>query len=273
MMRSLWTAASGMTSQQLNVDTISNNLANVNTAGYKKERAEFKTLLYETMQQASADPANPQGRPVNLQVGHGVKPIAVSRMFTVGNMQKTDHKLDFAIEGPGFFVIRKFNDELGYTKDGTFKISISGDNYTLVTSEGYQVLGVDGEPITIPVDVKIADLIVAENGELGYMAANNEIVQLDTQFDIVQFVNEQGLLGKGSNLLHETPASGLPVKESDGTVTTQSKIVQGSIELSNVQVANEMVELIIAQRAYDLNSKAIQTSDDMLSTANNLKRG
>ncbi len=273
MIRSLWTAASGMIGQQMNVDTISNNLANVNTAGYKKERLEFKSLLYETMKRADLDAANPAGRPVNLQVGHGVKPIAVSRMFTIGNLSNTAHKLDFALEGPGFFAVQMPNGEVGYTKDGTFKVSLGDGEYQLVTSEGYQVLGVDDQPIAIPDIVKVADITVSEIGEIGYVTTGNEIIDLGMQFDIVQFTNDQGLMAVGSNLLASTPASGAPIKESEGEVATRSNVVQGTIELSNVQVAQEMVDLIVAQRAYELNSKAIQSSDDMLGLANNLKRG
>ncbi len=272
MMRALWTAASGMISQQMNVDTISNNLANVNTAGYKKERVEFKTLLYETLQRATVGTGAFSGQPVNLQVGHGVRPTASSKMFTVGNMQRTDHKLDFAIEGEGFFTIKKLDGTVAYTKDGTFKVSVVDNGYKITTSEGYDVLGVDGEPLVVPTGIKVADLVVSETGDIGYVDELNNIIELGIKFDIVQFTNIQGLESSGSNLLTETPASGTPIRESEGEITRLSRIVQGTVELSNVQVAEEMVTLITAQRAYELNSKAIQTSDDMLATANNLKR-
>ncbi len=274
MMRSLWTAASGMTTQQMNVDTISNNLANVNTFGYKKERLEFKTLLYDTLQRASLDPANQTGRPVNLQVGHGVRPVATARTFTRGNTQKTENQLDFAVNGDGFFVIQQDDETVAYTKDGSFKMNVTDDGgFTIVTSEGFQVLGIDDEPITIPNGVSVADLYVSPLGEIGYTNTDREFIDLGIRFDLVQFTNPQGLEAIGKNLFAATVTSGEPIRESDGDIVRISNITQGEIELSNVSVAEEMVNLIVAQRAYELNSKAIQTSDDMLSLANNLKRG
>lgn len=277
MMRSLWTAASGMTSQQQNVDTISNNLANVNTFGYKKERMEFKSLLYETMKRADLDEANQTGRPVNLQIGHGVRPIAVARMFSTGNFERTDYQLDFAIDGNGFFVVSRGEtaageQDIGYTKDGAFKISPSDEGNRLVTAEGYPILGVDDEPIIIPPEVAITSLTIGEDGIMTYMTADGVQEDLGLQIDIVQFPNLQGLEAIGSNLYAATTASGEAVKESEGETTRVSRLVQGALEMANVQVAEEMVNLIVAQRAYELNSKAIQTSDDMLQQANNLKR-
>jgi flagellar basal-body rod protein FlgG len=272
MMRSLWTAASGMISQQHNVDNIANNLANVNTAGFKKERMEFKTLLYETMRRADLDPANRTGRPVNLQVGHGVRPIAVSRMFTMGNLQRTDSAQDFAIEGPGFFVVQRGFDDYKYTRDGTFKYAPTDMGLMLVTSEGYWVLGTNDEPIIIPLEVPLSEVLVAEDGSMYFSNAQNEFEDLGFRIQLVQFPNVQGLEAVGSNLYAATISSGQPLMEADGEVNTFSRLIQGSLEMSNVQVAEEMVNLIVAQRAYDLNSKAITTSDDMLNTANNLKR-
>lgn len=273
MMRALWTAASGMTSQQLNVDTISNNLSNVNTTGYKKERMEFKSLLYETMKRADEDPANAPARPVNLQVGHGVRPIATARIFDQGNITATSSNLDFAVEGQGFFAVQRGEDDIVYTKDGSFKLSIqeNGDQM-IVTGEGYPVLGIDDEPIYIPEEVKISGLNVDQDGNLTYTNADGETEDLDLRLDMVQFSNVQGLEALGGNFYGVTPASGVAMKESDGEVNSLSKIVQGYLERSNVSVADEMVDLIVAQRAYELNSKAIQTADDMLQNANNLKR-
>ncbi len=160
MMRSLWTGASGMIAQQMNVDTISNNLANVNTTGYKKERLEFKTLLYQTLQQASLDPVNELGtRPVNLQVGLGGRAIASARMFDVGNHEVTNHGLDFAIEGQGFFAIERNEEEVAYTRDGTFKMATLEDGTSIIsTSDGYPVLTIDGEHIIIPENVTLEDI-------------------------------------------------------------------------------------------------------------------
>jgi len=270
MMRSLWTAASGMISQQMNVDNIANNLANVNTIGFKKERMEFKTLLYETMKRADLDPVNQTGRPVNLQVGHGVRPIAVSRIFTMGNLQRTDIPQDFAIEGTGFFVVRRGPEDIKYTKDGSFKLAATEMGNMFVTSEGYPILGEDDEPIYIPYDVEYS---VDENGAFSYVDSEGYFQELGFRFKLVQFPNPQGLEAVGSNLLGATAASGRPLSEAEGETTRISRLIQGTVEMSNVQVAEEMVNLIVAQRAYDLNSKAITTSDDMLQTANNLKRG
>ena len=273
MMRSLWTAASGMSSQQLNVDTISNNLANVNTTAYKKERLEFKSLLYQTMQRADLDATNQTGRPVNLQVGLGVRPIATARIFETGNLEATYNQTDFAIDGPGFFMVQKSIDEVAYTKDGTFKTSPTEEGgIMLTTSEGYPILSIDEEPVIIPEDVAISQLSVNDVGELSYIDADGMQQPLDVQFAIVQFSNVQGLEATGGNLYRQTMASGGPLFEVNGETNRISNLIQGYVEMSNVQVAEEMVKLIVAQRAYELNSKAITTSDEMLQQANNLKR-
>lgn len=271
MMRALWTAASGMTSQQMNVDTISNNLSNVNTTAYKKERMEFKSLLYQTMKTANEDPAHT--RPVNLQVGHGVRPIATARAFTQGNVTSTGSALDLAIDGQGFFAIQMGEDNIAYTKDGSFKLSVNEDGeQMLVTSEGYPLLDVSDTPINIPEEVAISSLQIDRDGNLSYINPEGDIEELDIRIDVVQFSNVQGLEAIGGNLFKRTPASGEPIKESEGDVTVSSGLIQGFLERSNVSVADEMVDLIVAQRAYELNSKAIQTADDMLQNANNLKR-
>ena len=271
MMRSLWTAASGMTSQQLNVDNISNNLANVNTTGFKKERIEFKSLLYQTMNRATQDEANTGGRPVNLQVGHGVRPMATMRSFAQGSMQATENPLDFVIQGDGFFQVATSGDRILYSRDGSFKVSNDGAEYSIVTSDGYQILGVDGQPLRFSNQYEIASLNVGADGVI-FAFDGNETIDTGLQIELVQFPNTQGLEAIGDNFYAETPASGQPLFESEGEVQVPSKLVQGFLEMSNVQVAQEMVNLIIAQRAYELNSKAITTSDEMLQNANNLKR-
>lgn len=270
MMRSLWTAATGMTNQQLHIDTIANNLANVNTTSYKKERLEFKTLLYENMQRADLDPANQTGRPVNLQVGHGVRSIATSRYFTMGNLERTDNSLDFAIEGDGFFTIQR-GDQIVYTRDGSFKLSVMEDGLMLTTSDGYPVLDSEGEPILFDEEIAYKDVTVDEDGSFVYLN-NGEIEDLDIQLELVQFSNPQGLEAVGSNFYIETVASGAALSETEGETSTTSRIRQNFLEMSNVAVAQEMVDLIVAQRAYELNSKIITTSDEMLQQANNLKR-
>lgn len=277
MMRSLWTAASGMTAQQLNVDNIANNLSNVNTTGYKKDRLEFQTLLYQTMERASLDAAD-TGRPVNLQVGLGVRPVATTKIFTGGNVETTDNPLDLCIEGNGFFVVDRGNEDAGieeivYTRDGSFKLSINEDEATLVTSEGYPVLDSEGETIVLPSNISSSEISIDSTGLICYPDPDNDgdFVYLDNPIGIVQFPNVQGLESVGGNFLKETSASGEPLWEADDDVTTYSRIMQSCLEMSNVNVAEEMVNLIVAQRAYELNSKAITTSDEMLQTANNLK--
>lgn len=276
MMRSLWTAASGMTAQQLNVDTISNNISNVNTTGYKKDRLEFKSLLYQTMERASLDAAD-TGKPVNLQVGLGVRPIASTKIFTTGNMQASDNPLDVAIEGAGFFVVDRSNEELDigdivYTRDGSFKLSIQDDEATLVTSEGLPVLDTEGENIVLPANITSTSISIDMAGRLSYLDEDGETVYLDNPLAVVQFPNNQGLEAIGGNFFRQTPASGEPLYENEGDTQAVSNIVQYYVEMSNVNIAEEMIKLIIAQRAYELNSKAITTSDDMLQQANNLKK-
>ncbi|MCL2702174.1 MAG: flagellar basal-body rod protein FlgG [Defluviitaleaceae bacterium] len=272
MMRSLWTGASGMIAQQTNVDVIANNLANVNTTGYKKERLEFKSLLYQTLAQADLDPANGMGsRPVNLQVGLGVRPVATARMFDRGNLEVTENNLDFAIEGFGFFAVETPNG-VAYTRDGCFKLATTVQGSYLVTSDGYMVLSTDGGPIILPPEVTMHDVEVDYRGRFLFMGEEGEQIELGFQLEIVQFSNTQGLEAVGSNLFRETVASGLPLSEPGGDVPSLSKVIQGVREMPNVQIAEEMVRLIIAQRAYEINSKVISTSDDMLQTANGLKR-
>ncbi len=272
MMRSLWTAASGMVSQQQNVDTISNNLANVNTNGYKKERMEFKTLLYDTIQRADLDAANRTGRPVNLQVGGGVRPVATARIFSQGNLERTDYQLDLAIQGDGFFVVSRAQDQPAYTKDGAIKLSPTDEGLMLVTADGYPFLSVDDEPIYLPNEISVKDVIIQDDGRIFYTDTNKEQIDTGYQLQVVQFTNVQGLEAIGANLYSTTPAVGNIFREVDGEVNKVSVVMQGVLELSNVLIANEMVNLIVAQRAYELNSKAITTSDDMLQQANNLKR-
>ncbi|WP_352419434.1 flagellar basal-body rod protein FlgG [Proteiniborus sp.] len=265
MIRSLWTAATGMKAQQLNIDTISNNLANVNTNGYKTQRAEFKDLLYATIKKTNLN--DDLGAPVNLEVGHGVMPSATTRDFRKGSLIETQNDLDFAIDGEGFFSVLLPNDNVRYTRDGSFKLSVDGDEAMLVTSDGYIVLNEDD------------DVIIVENGmtdlnvdSMGYVTAKDEdeeTIELG-RLKIVNFMNPAGLLSEGQNLYSITAAAGeeylLEADEMD------SKIVQGYLEASNVQVVEEMVKMITAQRAYEINSKAIQVSDEMLQMANSLRR-
>lgn len=266
MMRALWTASSGMKSQQFNVDVISNNLSNVNTTGYKKERVEFKDMLYETL--TRADLLDGEGRPANLQVGHGAVTAATSKNFQMGNLERTDNPLDFAIDGDGFFMVAGRGGEVVYTRDGSFKLSVTDYGNMITTTEGYPVLDENGMEIIIDIDVSRFN--VGEDGELSYTDEEGVVVPMGQRLGLIKFPNRYGLESLGSNNYSITPASGQPVP--DEQMGIRSNIRQNFLESSNVQVVEEMVKLIVAQRAYEINSKAIQSSDDMLGIANNLKR-
>lgn len=273
MMRSLWTGASGMTSQQLQVDTIANNIANVNTTGYKKERLEFESLMYQTMKKATVSADSGLTTPVNLQVGHGVRPVASSRMFDQGSFERTENKIDFALQGEGFFTIEYGLDENGdpgrvYTKDGSFDLTPENGMLVLVTNDGYPVLDINGDRILIDPNI---DFTVDLEGNFTQVTSTGG-VDMGIRFDIVQFTNQQGLEAIGSNFYKPTIASGEAISESEDENLTRTEVRQGALEMSNVQIADEMVKLIVAQRAYELNSKSITTSDEMLQLANELKR-
>lgn len=266
MMRALWTAASGMKAQQFNVDVISNNLANVNTTGYKKERAEFKDLLYQTMDRAYL--LENQGRPVNLQVGHGTFTVATVKSYSTGNFEKTDNPIDFAIDGDGFFKILGPTGEIVYTRDGSFKVSITEEGNKLTTSDGYPVL--DESDNEIYLDIDVSKLNVSPLGELSYTDTDGTVVAMGQSIGIVKFPNRYALESIGRNFYKENSATGMAVPDAE--LGTQSTVAQGFLESSNVQVVEEMVKLIVAQRAYEINSKSIQSSDEMLGIANNLRR-
>jgi flagellar basal body rod protein FlgG len=387
MLRALWTAGQGMMAQQLNVDVISNNLANVNTTGFKKERLEFKDLLYETFTRADSDGVG-GGRPVNLQVGHGVRAVASVKNYRTGNLQKTERPLDFALEGDGFFKVQISNGQFAYTRDGSFKVSVTEQGSVLTTSEGFSVLDQNDNRIVLPKGINVNDLVGSAEGLLSYLGVTSqflkgqirqgfvldlkdpqtdplgifellpeeiqdqieeetyrvdddflsvinevviknqnfvdeipvnldeikhegigfllerrqknliseeeseklnlmllkyfhgenipkntddpEIIPLDVTFGVVNFKNRYGLESIGNNFFRETVASGQAI--SNNLATRQTRVAQSFLESSNVQIVEEMVDLIVAQRAYEINSKSIQTADDMLNTANNLKR-
>lgn len=269
MMRSLWTAASGMKTQQATVDSISNNLSNVNTVAFKKERLEFKSLLYETIREAGN--VENGANPVNLQVGHGVKSVASVKNFGQGTFERTEGPLDFALEGDGFFVVQDVDGDEVYTRDGSFKMSIFQDKLMLVSSGGRPIKGVDGEYIIFEDGMTSDKLEVDEFGKFSTMEDGNK-VDLGLQLQVVQFQNSQGLKAKGGAFYEKTIASGDPMLEANDPDLEPSLVLQGGLEGSNVQAVEEMVKLIVAQRAYELSSKAIQTSDEMLARANELKR-
>lgn len=260
MMRSLWTAATGMVAQQLNIDIISNNLANTNTAGFKKSRAEFEDLMYNTMKIAGSATDGDNTIPVGIQVGMGVRPTAAHKFFTQGDFQNTGNPLDMAIEGEGFFQVL-VGDQLLYTRAGAFKLNQDG---TVVTSNGYPL-----QPeFTVPAEAK--SVAISERGRISALDANGQEIAA-AEIPIFSFINPAGLDAKGRNLYQPTEASGEAVEgvPGEGNLGT---IAQGFLEMSNVEVVDEMVQMIVGQRAYEMNSKAIQTSDNMLQTAVQLKR-
>lgn len=272
MMRALWTASSGMQAQQMNVDVISNNLANVNTTGYKKSTLEFKDLLYENINKPGIA-QDGSGKPVGLQIGLGVRPIATQKYFTTGSVQQTGNPLDLAITGEEantFFAVSTGNSQVRYTRDGSFELSVAQDGTrTLVTSTGDPVLSQDGNAITVPADV--STFSISKDGTITYQDANQQTQTIGT-IGLFRFANPAGLLADGDSYYESTSASGQPAIESQTTGSSKSTLLQGYLEGSNVQVVEEMVKLITAQRAYEINSKSISTADDMLSTVNNLKR-
>ena len=294
MMRSLWSAASGMIAQQTNLDNIANNLSNVNTTGYKKDSVEFKSLLYQTLQSKSTNNAA-EAKPVPAQVGLGTRTASITTVFTQGNLQAVDNKNFMAIEGRGFFKVRDENGEICYTKDGSFAVMLNEEGNTMLcSSDGHPVLDQNNNNIIIPSKYVVGEneydttgeIIVDQEGNLT-IQYSDEKSQLQTvpltaalegqepyeqKIGLVQFNNPSGLDQAGSNLYRETAVSGAPVEESTAEGVQKSRIHQGYLEMSNVQVADEMVNMIVAQRAYEMNSKAIQATDEMLQQANNLRR-
>lgn len=262
-MKAMYSAASGMRALQTKIDTISNNLANVNTTGFKAQRMEFKDILYEKVDQRNFSEG--EGRPVALEIGHGVMTAGTVRDFTVGSFQPTENDLDFAIEGEGFFVV---NNELGntrYTKDGSFKLSVIGDEARLVTTDGYYLQGQGGD---INIGADVTELVVDKAGVVKVKRGDGvDYEEIDT-LELATFVNPAGLTAEGENLFAETPASGPAMFDDE----RRGEVWQGFLESSNVQVVEEMVNMITAQRSYEFNSKTIQTVDRMLEVANSVKR-
>lgn len=271
MMRSLYTAATGMRAQQTNVDNISNNLSNVNTVGYKTQKAEFKSLLYQTIQTRTTT-ANGEEKPIAAQVGLGTRIASNTAIFTQGALQASESTSDFAIDGGGFFAVRGADGQTYYTRNGSFNWAVGVNGVTLTNSEGYPVLDTNGNQIVLPAGVSSGNAVVTEAGEFGYTNADGVFIPLNQQFGIFQFNNPGGLEREAGSLYSVTDASGPALNEATTAGLIQSKVIQGYLEGSNVQVADEMVNLIVAQRAYQLNSKAITTSDEMLEQANNLRR-
>jgi flagellar basal-body rod protein FlgG len=264
MMRSLWTAASGMNGQQYNIDTISNNLANVNTNGYKQVRAEFEDLIYQTSRLAGTPATEQTVVPEGIQVGHGTRVAATQRIFEQGSLQATAVPSDMAIAGEGFFRVKMLDGSWGYTRDGSFQIDSNGQ---FVTSNGYML-----QPnLIMPEGFQQESLAISQDGRVT-VKVNGQQEPVDVgQVNLFRFVNPAGLQAVGENLFKMTNASGDPIGGRPG-FEGMGRIQHKFLENSNVSMVKEMVNMIVAQRAYELNSKAIQTSDSMLQTANSLKR-
>ncbi len=262
MIKAMRTAASGMVAQQLNVDNISNNLANVNTTGFKRSKVEFQDVLYQNYRRAGSTTVVGSRLPTNLAVGYGSRAVATVRDYSPGDLNTTGNPLDLAISGNGFFQVQMPDGTLGYTRDGALKLSADGQ---FVTTDGFFL-----EPsITIPQDA--TSIAIGLDGDVSVMVPGNQEPQSLGQIELARFVNPAGLSAVGHNLFIPTAASGQAITGIP-TLDGFGRLDQGTLEVSNVEVVDEMVNMIIAQRAYEINSKAIQTSEDMTQIANNLKR-
>jgi flagellar basal-body rod protein FlgG len=260
MIRSIWTAASGMEAQQMNVDVVSNNLANVNTTGFKKSRANFQDLMYNTLLIAGATTPGGGQIPTGIQVGMGVKPSSVQKLFTQGDFVQTGNDLDMAIEGNGFFQVLQNGEEL-YTRAGNFTLDSEG---YITTPAGDRL-----QPeISLPEETVL--VTIQSNGQLTAYGQGDTILA-EEQINLYTFINPAGLYAVGQNLLRQTEGSGEAVEGTPGDEGVGT-ILNTFLEISNVSVVEEMVAMIVGQRAYEANSKAVQTADSMLSTANGIKR-
>ena len=271
MVRSLWTAATGMIAQQTNLDTIANNLANVNTQGYKTQVNEFKTLLYQTLQTETTS-ANGEQKPISAQVGLGTRNSAISTIFKQGSMIASESDTAFALDGKGFFGVRGEDGNTYYTRNGNFLFTLASNGNMLATTDGNPVLSTTGQPIILNNNYVLSKITVTSDGQLCYPDANNNPKPIGINIGVFQFNNPNGLERRADSLYAQTAASGQPINEATNNNVTKTKVLQNYLEGSNVQVADEMVNMIVAQRAYELNSKAITASDEMLQQANNLRR-
>jgi flagellar basal-body rod protein FlgG len=262
MLRSLFTAATGMLAQQLNLDVIANNLANVNTSGFKKSRADFQDLMYQIIEEPGSAASDQGTSPTGIQVGLGVRPEAVGKIFTQGDFASTGNSLDIAIEGEGFIQATLPSGEIVYTRSGALKLN---ENGILVTGDGFQI-----EPaITIPVDT--VGITIGRDGTVEVRQAGTAAATNAGQLQVARFQNPAGLRAMGSNLFEETQASGTATLGIPGENGFGS-LAQGFLESSNVSVVEEIVSMVTGQRAYEANSKVIQTADQFLSNAVNIKR-
>lgn len=263
MIRAMHTASTGMAAQQLNIDTIAHNLANVNTTAFKRSRAEFADLLYQIQRLPGASASNVGVFPVGMQVGVGVRPVTVAKEFVQGNLRQTFNELDLAIEGAGFFQVTRPDGTTMYTRSGSFKRDNTGN---LVTGDGDTLV----PTITIPSGALKID--IGQDGTVSVLLPGVAQATQVGQIQLVRFDNPSGLVAQGNNLFLESTASGPAQQGTPGFATGFGLIQQGFLETSNVNIADEMVNMIIAQRSYELNAKAIQAADDMMAVANNLRR-
>ena len=264
MLKSLYTTATGMKAQQTMVDMIANNIANVNTAGFKKSQASFEDLLYVTLQSPGlARGAGDAAVPIGTQIGSGTRLNGTTKVFSPGTLEITDRNLDVAIDGDGFFSVTLPDGGIGYTRDGTLQVNSEGK---LVTGQGNVLV----PEITVPSDT--LEIVIDAQGRVsGRTAGSPDTATTFGQINIHRFINPSGLLAVGGNVVRQTEASGAPITSTPG-INGLGTLKQGFVERSNVQIVNELVNLIVAQRAYEVNSRAIQASDQMLSTATNIVR-
>jgi flagellar basal-body rod protein FlgG len=251
-----------MQAQQINIDTIANNIANVNTTGFKQGRAEFQDLLYQNIRPAGTASSASTQYPVGLQLGLGTRPVATDRLYRQGDFRQTGNPLDLVVEGKGFFQVRLPSGEVAYTRDGSFHVNAEG---AMVTAAGNPL-----EPqITIPADAQ--EIVIGSDGTVSVTQSGQSTAQQVGTIQIAGFQNPSGLNGLGGNLFMETAASGTPTTGTAGE-NGLGRINQGFLESSNVSVVEEMVNMIVAQRAYEVNSRAVRVADDMLQQINNLAR-
>ena len=254
MIRSLWIAKTGLDAQQMHLDVISHNLSNVSTNGYKRQRAVFEDLLYQNLRQPGAQSTQQTQVPSGLLLGTGVRPVATERIHTQGSLQRTDNALDMAINGQGYFQIQMPDGTLAYSRDGAFQRDSTGQ---IVTASGYPL----SPAITIPEDA--VSITISRDGIVSVLQAGQTATTEVGNIQLATFVNVGGLQSVGENLYVETASSGAPTPTTPGT-NGSGLINQGMVETSNVNVAEELVSMIQTQRAYEMNSRAIQTSDNML---------
>jgi flagellar basal-body rod protein FlgG len=254
MIRSLWIAKTGLDAQQTQLDVISNNLANVNTSGFKRSRAVFEDLLYQTLRQPGANSSQQTNLPTGLQIGTGVRPVATERIFSQGNLQQTSNSLDVAINGQGFLQVQLPDGTTAYTRDGSLHLDNQGQ---IVTSSGYAI-----QPaITIPTNAQ--SITIGNDGIVTVTQPGQANATQVGTLQLANFINPAGLESKGENLYTETQSSGSPTTSTPGN-NGMGTISQGYVETSNVNVVEELVNMIQTQRAYEINSKAVETSDQML---------